>query len=108
MNEPEIYGRGITMPKGETRTDEQIYRDVCETLINAGVLRIKRFESAQHTQMSWVIKAIKWEEVKGVYETISDRIDAINEAVWDSIGDDAKAELMRQEAAILKQVDGVE
>lgn len=38
-------------------TDELIYRDICETLKNAGVLQVKR----NRNSATWIIKAVKWE-----------------------------------------------
>lgn len=56
QDEPKLYGRGIVNMDGEI-TDELIYRDICETLKNAGVLQVKR----NRNSATWIIKAVKWE-----------------------------------------------
>ena len=43
-----------------------------------------------------------------LYDRIARCIDAINDIVWESVGDEARGELMKQEAEILKEVGGGE
>lgn len=43
-----------------------------------------------------------------LYDRISQRIDAINDIVWENVGDEARGKLLEQEAEILKEVGGGE